>query len=164
MILKGKLKTETSIETFPVGGLMHLWSYSKMNTIMILSIVTHRATSMKIFLCHMWTTKVQISLHICAVWSAPLLFAAYIVHYFKSLACLYSWAGWFESYPVANLEDVTWLRQVLANSVDGDPNASLGSITQQECHAIKFSGWSQQCFGCPTFLDFLICLSDLNLP
>ena len=27
-------------------------------------------------LCHMRTTKVQISLHICAVWSAPLLFAA----------------------------------------------------------------------------------------
>ena len=30
-------------------------------------------------LCHMGTTKVQISLCIRAVWSAPLLFAAYIV-------------------------------------------------------------------------------------
>ena len=30
----------------------------------------------KCVLCHMWTTKVQISLHVCAVWSAPLLFAA----------------------------------------------------------------------------------------
>ena len=27
-------------------------------------------------LCHMRTTKIQISLHFCAVWSAPLLFAA----------------------------------------------------------------------------------------
>ena len=30
-------------------------------------------------LCHMWTTKVQISLRIRAVWSAPLLFAAEMV-------------------------------------------------------------------------------------
>ena len=35
----------------------------------------------KIFLCHMRTTKPQISLRICAVWSAPLLFAAKIVKY-----------------------------------------------------------------------------------
>ena len=32
-------------------------------------------------LCHMWTTKVQITLRIRAVWSAPLLFAAWIVWY-----------------------------------------------------------------------------------
>ena len=32
-------------------------------------------------LCHMRTTKVQISLRIRAVWSAPLLFTAYIVWY-----------------------------------------------------------------------------------
>ena len=30
----------------------------------------------KCVLCHMWTTKAQISLRIRAVWSAPLLFAA----------------------------------------------------------------------------------------
>ena len=29
--------------------------------------------------CHMRTTKAQISLHIRAVWSAPLLFTAWIV-------------------------------------------------------------------------------------
>ena len=32
-------------------------------------------------LSHMQTTKVQVSLRICAAWSAPLLFAAYIVWY-----------------------------------------------------------------------------------
>ena len=35
--------------------------------------------------CHMRTTKEQISLHIRAVWSAPLLFAAWIVQYFYLL-------------------------------------------------------------------------------
>ena len=35
----------------------------------------------KICLCHMWTTKAQISLRIHAVWSAPLLFTAWIVWY-----------------------------------------------------------------------------------
>ena len=35
----------------------------------------------KICLCHMWTIKVQISLCIRAVWSAPLLFTARIVQY-----------------------------------------------------------------------------------
>ena len=30
----------------------------------------------KTCLCHMWTTKAQISLHFRAVWSAPLLFIA----------------------------------------------------------------------------------------
>ena len=30
---------------------------------------------------YMWTTKAQISLRIPAVWSAPLLFAAWIVYY-----------------------------------------------------------------------------------
>ena len=33
----------------------------------------------KTFLCHMWTTKPQISLRICAVWPVPLLFTAWIV-------------------------------------------------------------------------------------
>ena len=37
------------------------------------------ATSWETCLCHMRTTKAQISLRICAVWSAPLLFAAWIV-------------------------------------------------------------------------------------
>ena len=35
----------------------------------------------KTYLCHMRTTKAQISLRIHAVWSAPLLFAAQIVEY-----------------------------------------------------------------------------------
>ena len=34
--------------------------------------------------CHMWTTKAQISLHIHVVWSAPLLFATWIVTRFYS--------------------------------------------------------------------------------
>ena len=34
------------------------------------------AMSWETCLCHMWTTKAQISLHIRAVGSAPLLFAA----------------------------------------------------------------------------------------
>ena len=33
----------------------------------------------KTYFCHMWPTKAQINLHIHAVWSAPLLFAAWIV-------------------------------------------------------------------------------------
>ena len=56
----------------------------------------------------MWTTKAQISLHI----------STFVVHYldsiipilakiqnFKTLACLCSRAGWFESYLVGNPED-----------------------------------------------------------
>ena len=60
-------------------------------------------------LCHMQTTKAQISLHI---WSAPLLFVAWIVWIppltiakISDLASLISWAGRFESYLVANPED-----------------------------------------------------------
>ena len=55
----------------------------------------------------MRTTKAQISLRIRAVWSAPLLFVAEIVHVyntssfyirnFKTLAGLCSYAGRFES-------------------------------------------------------------------
>ena len=37
------------------------------------------ATSWENLLCHMWTTKAQISLRIHTVWSAPLLFGALIV-------------------------------------------------------------------------------------
>ena len=59
----------------------------------------------------LWTTKVQTSLHICAVWSASLLFTLWKVfnmyQTFKGklnfLASLCSWAGWFgyglEGYP-----------------------------------------------------------------
>ena len=39
----------------------------------------------KTCLCHMRTTKAQISLRICSVWSAPLLFAAWIVYYLQFL-------------------------------------------------------------------------------
>ena len=35
--------------------------------------------------CHMWTTKVQISLPIRAIWSAPLLLAVWIVEYLQFL-------------------------------------------------------------------------------
>ena len=52
--------------------------------------------------CHMRTTKLQFSLRIRAVWSVPLLFAAWIVstcysRNFKPLASLISWAGRFKS-------------------------------------------------------------------
>ena len=43
-----------------------------------------------------------------AIWSAPLLFAVWIVYYsrnFKTLASLICWAGRFEYYLVANPED-----------------------------------------------------------
>ena len=46
------------------------------------NIISHHKMSLvmtKIFLCHMRTTKTQISLCIRTVWSAPLLFAASIV-------------------------------------------------------------------------------------
>ena len=68
----------------------------------------------KTCLCHTRTTKVQISLRILAVWSTPLLFAAWIVQYlyytccsrnFKTLASLRSWADRFKSILVANSED-----------------------------------------------------------
>ena len=63
---------------------------------------------------HMRTTKVQISLRIREVW-----FSTFVVRYldgilntssfylrnFKTLACLCTWAGRFESYLVANPED-----------------------------------------------------------
>ena len=56
----------------------------------------------------MRTSKVQISLRICAVWSAPLLFAAcssFYIRNFMPLGSLCSWAGRFESYLVGNPED-----------------------------------------------------------
>ena len=43
---------------------------------------------------HMWTTKVQTNLRICAVWSAFL---------FQTLASSWSWAGRFVSYMVTHL-------------------------------------------------------------
>ena len=55
-------------------------------------------------LCHMQTTKTQISLHIGTVWSAPLLFANTYTCWlnFSRLAGLHSRANWFESYLVVN--------------------------------------------------------------
>ena len=60
--------------------------------------------------CHMRTTKAQISLRIRAVWSAPLFSlpgecytCSFYIQKFKTLASLWSWAGRFESYLVANL-------------------------------------------------------------
>ena len=68
-------------------------------------------------LCHMWTTKAQISLRIHAVWSAPFavqyldsiisILAEYII---SRLANLWSKAGQFESYLVTN----SW-RQVFSS-------------------------------------------------
>ena len=48
--------------------------------------------------CPMWTTKAQISLRIHAVWSAPLLFAAWIVTRFYS-SKLYSSIGTYTVSP-----------------------------------------------------------------
>ena len=58
-------------------------------------------------LCHMRTTKAQISLRIRAVWSAPLLFAAYNIsrfysRNFKTLASFCGCAGRFVSGLVRN--------------------------------------------------------------
>ena len=66
----------------------------------------------KTWLSHMRIAKVQISLCIHWVWSAPLLFTtrwyntfSFYIRNFKTLACVCSWAGRFESYLVANPED-----------------------------------------------------------
>ena len=70
----------------------------------------------KYVLCHMWTTKTQISLHICAVWLAPLLLAckfldsiiSIILHIAKVSRVqtgFSSWPGRFESYLVTNTEN-----------------------------------------------------------
>ena len=53
-----------SIETPKIDAVMNLKFYH-MGQVM-----------QKCVLCHMWLTKVQISLHIRAVWSASLLFTA----------------------------------------------------------------------------------------
>ena len=58
------------------------------------------------------TTMAQTSLHIRAVWSAPLLFAYWKVSYlnllqvkFNFLASLWSWGDWFESRSFWNPEE-----------------------------------------------------------
>ena len=58
------------------------------------------------------TTQAQTCLHICAVWSAPLLFAFLKVQYvnfyrwnLNFLASLCSWGDWFETRFVRNPED-----------------------------------------------------------
>ena len=63
-------------------------------------------------LCHIRTTKAQISLHIHAVWSAPLLFAALgsitpilAKSKISRLARFCSCTDWFESYQVQTPED-----------------------------------------------------------
>ena len=57
-------------------------------------------------------TQAQTSLRICAVWSAPLLFAFWKVQYvtcyrwnFNLLANLCSWGDWFETHFVGNPKD-----------------------------------------------------------
>ena len=48
-------------------------------SLMFSAMLTYEPRHEKTCLCHMRTTKAQISLCIRAVWSAPLLFAAYVV-------------------------------------------------------------------------------------
>ena len=57
----------------------------------------------KTLLCHMRTTKAQVSLHICTVWSAP-YYTCYIQN-FKTPDIFCSWAVQFESNLVTNPED-----------------------------------------------------------
>ena len=64
------------------------------------------------------TTKAQTSLRICAVWSAPLLYAFWKVNF---LASLCSWGDWFESRFFGNPQ-----RQVLSRR--GPYNVLLLSI------------------------------------
>ena len=62
----------------------------------------------KTWLCHMRTTKTQISLRLRAVWSARLLFAntsSFYIRNFKPLPSFSGCAGRFVSYLVANPED-----------------------------------------------------------
>ena len=47
----------------------------------------------KCVLCLMRTTKAQISLRICAVWSAPLLFAPWIVSIFRMITAIFFCGG-----------------------------------------------------------------------
>ena len=54
--------------------------------------------------CPMWTTKAQISLRIHAVWSAPLLFAAWIVMRFYS-SKLYSSIGTYTVSPTCQFAE-----------------------------------------------------------
>ena len=63
------------------------WSVSRWNIAFFSPSETHKCTlncyvshvTKKPALCPMLTTKAKISMHICAVWSAPLLFTAWTV-------------------------------------------------------------------------------------
>ena len=57
----------------------------------------------KTHLCLMWTTKLQISLHIHTVWSVSLLFKIYSQYDCMKFQDCY-WVGWFESHLVAQLK------------------------------------------------------------
>ena len=59
----------------------------KITEINLIKIDAYEPRHEKTCLCYMWTTKTQISLHIHAVWSAPLLFAAWIVSTCYSRNC-----------------------------------------------------------------------------
>ena len=72
---------------------------------MLMDSLSTWASSWKNLFCLMRTTKVQISLRIRAVWSAPLLFtdiSSFYIRNFKPLPSVWSWADRFESYLVAN--------------------------------------------------------------
>ena len=62
---------------------VEMFSRNKSNMHEYLSkyILTNEPRHEKTCLCYMQTTMVQINLHILAVWSVPLLFAALIVWY-----------------------------------------------------------------------------------
>ena len=76
-----------------------------------ITVTSYEPCHEKTCLCHMLTTKVQISLRICAVWSAPLFslpkynISSFYILNFKPLASFCGCAGRFESYLVENPED-----------------------------------------------------------
>ena len=83
----------------------------------ILSKIELSRVMRKCVLFNMRTTKAQISLRICAVWSAPLLFTEYNIsrfysRNFKTLASFCGCAGWFVFDLVGNSQTcfvVSWL-------------------------------------------------------
>ena len=116
----------------------------------------------KTWFCNMRTTKAQTNLRIRAVWSTPLFSlpgwystSTCYSRNFKTLASLCSWAGRFESYPVANPE-----RQVLS---------WRGSILSflslwKNCNIVeKYETLNQTKFMPSTSVYFVLCMLLLLL-
>ena len=78
----------------------------------------------KTCLYHMRTTKMQISLCIHTVWSAPLFsllkqcntYTCYLQNS-RTVASLCNWVGWFESYLVANPKTGFLVKRLILNSL-----------------------------------------------